>query len=1104
MLWFLLSPLRGTKEPPRLSASHPIRRAFYRHGKITAQHWLLAMLAAVAIGSALSYPTVFLAGDPTAGFTSMPHHVWTTAKSVDEQPSVQADVEMRQIWVHGSYMRALDKDVLKSALAIQQTLVGGERLTTIFPTLGDKLRSSSLSWGYHSPLMYWNNSGQAIEDDSDILRTINDQAKSASSLNVGLRPASVFAGKSFDNRRLQAADALVITLMNKFEDNVGSKWQDKMHSLTGTACPNCTLYPPNGQVSRSRLYEFSFTPLSFRENVAFGCAYGFMALYVMMSLRRIKAFHSRAGLVVTAITQITTSILASFTICGMLKINLASIPRNAYPFVVLVIGIENMFRLINAVLAYPPTTATDLRIANALGDVGPLSVATAAQNLALLWFLSRVVSPGVAAFCAFAAIATVFDSFFLLTFFVAVLMVDIRRLELQDSLHRSNARSRQRRASPSQRTWFDALVHGGLPVSTRMAGTVVTTTFVISLNYHFFEYTSDTTTLRQVFGLFKSGGGSIDQLDTFAPPPMNATLTPGEWMRMQDFDTAREVMRLVKPGAQSFVIRVFSPLIVVLSDSDRTGTLNGRAEWVEALRSFALHHLYPSAVAVVFVVAFVAVLMNFLLYSAVSDEDASEYERDRRNLSTDTISLSHRLDIVDMSCSNNECIASVGLDRTVVISRFDRNHGAYFTHSVPFEALKDQVWPPHKVVADGFGENLAIHWSDDNITLFDCKSGYGDKHVTQYPDDNASIIITFTRWFTSEEVISFFVCLTSGGRLAMINTASKTSLESRISHVPLLGATLLGPTRQGLKLITVNKNAVLSAHTFDGTSWSIQQETTLSFRTNDGSLHGAVSIKPYRNGDLDTMMITFGSEILLVDARSFALLSKLDQGIPIDLARGGVVMGETSRCTACRSPSIRSLTYVAEGPRNGCILVNATVSNGETEVSLCLKQSAEGCQTAKNLTLTQHNLPDAGTWRLLEGGAVLGMRKRETEMSRDELANRAAVRQPRHRRHVRTRFFHEETPEIWEGYSFLTNGELKTVKTESPNEATDAAHDDALYVNSAGPIVSLDAHSVAVAFGNVVKIIKTTRRGSISRASDDVTLDRHSSMSRKRFQRKAQ
>jgi hypothetical protein len=36
------------------------------------------------------------------------------------------------------------------------------------------------------------------------------------------------------------------------------------------------------------------------------------------------------------------SIVASFTICGFLKIDLARIPQEAYPFVVLVIGLENM------------------------------------------------------------------------------------------------------------------------------------------------------------------------------------------------------------------------------------------------------------------------------------------------------------------------------------------------------------------------------------------------------------------------------------------------------------------------------------------------------------------------------------------------------------------------------------------------------------------------------------------------------------------------------------------------------------------------------------------------------------------------------------------
>lgn len=393
MLWYLLSPIRRSTAPPRLPVNHPIRRAFYRHGKTTAQHWLIVMLVAVAIAMGFSYPSIFLAEGPTAGHAAYPHQAWTMARAI-EDGNTTIDVELRQIWIHGSYMEALDKRVLQKALKIQQSLLIDDTLGETIPALSDSLRTGILDRGYHSPLMYWNSSAQVLEADLDVLKTINTQKSGYSSLNVALRPASVLAGKRFKRSQLLAADALVITLMNQYEDDAGSRWQEKMKHLTQEACRNCALFPPDGHITSHRVYEFSFTPLSLKGHLALGFAYGCMAVYVLVSFRRMKAFHSRFGLVITAITQMTCSILASFTICGILKINLSTIPKNAYPFVVLVLGVENMFRLINAVLAYPPTMATELRIANALGDIGPLSVAAAAQNLAILSLLSTVVSPG--------------------------------------------------------------------------------------------------------------------------------------------------------------------------------------------------------------------------------------------------------------------------------------------------------------------------------------------------------------------------------------------------------------------------------------------------------------------------------------------------------------------------------------------------------------------------------------------------------------------------------------------------------------------------------------------------------------------------------------
>ena len=788
------------------------------------------MLVSVAIAMAVSYPTILLSENPTAGFAAYPHHVWTTAKPY-EGTSDHVDVEMRQVWIHGSYMKALEKDVLNRSLDIQQTLVREGKLTSVFPSLDEKLRSSTLSWGFHSPLMYWNNSYQIINDDDDILRTINDQSRSSSSLNVVLRPASVFAGKKFDRRKLKAADALVITLMNKVEDDAGDIWRDRMTSLTSGACDTCSLYPPDGHVTRNRVYEFSFQPLSLKEDLALTFAYSCMALYVLLSLRRIKAFHSRFGLVVTAITQMTCSILASFTICAMLKINLSMIPQNAYPFVVLVIGLENMFRIINAVLAYPPTMATELRIANALGDVGPVSVATAAQNLAILSLLARVVSPGVAAFCAFACIATLFDAFFLLTFFVAVLNVDIRRFELQDALARANQSKQRRRPSPHHHTWFDALVHGKLPFSTRMAGTAVTTTFILSLNYHFFEQKQEGTSLRQILGLLKDGPPRLDEFDTFAPPPINASLTPGQWMRMQDFDTAKEVMRLAKPGADSFVVRVFAPLIVVLAGADRTD-MDVEEAWTTALRSFAMHHFYPVAVAVVFAVAFVAVLMNFLLYSEHADDRSLNDREEGEPLHVRSAMLPHKLDIVKLSGTEKGHFVSVGLDRTIAISLFNRTSQTHHIFSLREDALSTINWPVHSVAIDDSGEWMACHCADEQILIYSVGLASFVNKPLQYPDDNPPLLFEFARLPYAEGIRVHFIVLTSGGRLATNAVDEGERRTISLPDAPLLGASMQELSSQGRRLVVATDQASIICYSWTSGEW-IQDDLALTLSSHD-------------------------------------------------------------------------------------------------------------------------------------------------------------------------------------------------------------------------------------------------------------------------------
>ncbi|KAK5164836.1 uncharacterized protein LTR77_009500 [Saxophila tyrrhenica] len=1083
MIWYLLYPLRGTTQPPRLSSNHPIRRGFYRHGRTTAQHWLVTMLVSVAIAMGFSYPTILLAENPTAGFATFPHHVWTTAKPLEGNPN-RADVEMRQVWVHGSYMKALDKGVLNNALDIQQSLVGGEPLTSNqVPSLHDKLRSSTLDWGYHSPLMYWNNSHETIDEDGDILQTINDKARSTSSLlNVALRPASVFAGKKFQRSKLIAADALVITLMNKVQDGIGAQWRKRMSSLTSS----CTLFPRDGQVTRNKVYEFSIIPLSLKENFALSIAYCCMALYVLLSLRRIKAFHSRFGLVYTAITQMTCSIMSSFTICGILKINLSMIPQNAYPFVVLVLGIENMFRLINAVVAYPPTMATELRLANALGDIGPVIVATAVQNLIMLALLSRVVSPGVAAFCVFACIAALFDVFFLLTFFIAVLNVDIRRFELQDALARANQSRPRRKPSPvHHHTWFDALVHGRLPFSTRMAGTAVTTTFILSLNYHFFEQKEKATSLRHLLQLIKNGPPMLDEFDSFAPPPINASLTPGQWMRMQDFDTAKEVMRLAKPGADSFIVRVFSPLIVVLPGADRTDVDEEEA-WSSAFRSFAVGHFYPVAVAVVFIVAFVAVLMNFLLYTDhEEDELRMDGEEEQDAVKVGSVALPHKLDIIKMFTSQKGALVTIGLDRTIAITTLDASQRAQRIMCFSGEALSTIQWPIYSTAVDDNCEWIACHCADDRILLYSCVKASFVNPSIDYPDDNPPVLFKFVRLPSLEGSQLHFLALTSGGRLATTNVDTGTSAVKRLEHSSLLGAAMQEMSTQGRRLVVFTDQAQIIAYSWIDGRWTQTVTQSLPVRTTYGRLTGRVRLEQTAELGSEVCVVITSRDVLFLDAQTFATLSQVNVD-DHDPSLAGFMLGQGKQCASCGSPALRSMALVTEGIseyERSVVTLSATTGK---DAALCLKAGDASCNPVRTAQRTTQKVENTGAWSIVNSQAVLGLRKQHHEQFNGAAPPRPSVRS---RRTKRSKPQSEEIDLAWEAYRLSIDGSLDAVQVLA-SDSTDAGPDNSLYVSNAGPAVAIDGQTIAVAFGNTVKVITSTRRGSMVRRATGRTFER--------------
>lgn len=137
----------------------------------------------------------------------------------------------------------------------------------------------------------------------------------------------------------------------------------------------------------------------------------------------------------------------------------------------------------NAVMDTPDELPTVVRIANALGEVGFLSTVAVATDVGLLVIVAHFSVPAVREFCAFAAIALVMDFILHLTYFLAVLSVDVRRLELQDFLERTDlsktdGKWENRAPSPKKPTQNinAAFLTQAWPVSTRLAGSAIVST----------------------------------------------------------------------------------------------------------------------------------------------------------------------------------------------------------------------------------------------------------------------------------------------------------------------------------------------------------------------------------------------------------------------------------------------------------------------------------------------------------------------------------------------------------------------------------------------------------------------------------------------------
>jgi hypothetical protein len=759
----------------------------------------------------------------------------------------------------------------------------------------------------------------------------------------------------------------------------------------------------------------------------------------------------------------------------------------------------------NGVLAYPPQTSTTLRISGALGDVGHLSLAATGQNLAILWLLHKVVSPGVQAFCVFAAAALIFDFFLHLIFFVAVLSVDVRRMELQDSIEKVNENIGKRRRSKAQkRYWLDALLQGQLPFSSRIAFPAVFICFILGLNIQFSDSDSlgriIVQTLMDLRGQLKQS--LPESLPAFAPS-VNQARTPQTWLRLQNHKTAEEVIKFVKPNGHTIIARIYDPLAIVLKGSDRS-LISSRSITLPFLWQNVNRHIYPFLLTIIFAIGVVTLLMQYLLWNEMLDDD-DEGVHSKSSLAIKRLPHAHGLDVFRMAVSGKCHVLAVDYSRHTSIHYFNRGSQTWSMIPLPTFNLPIPFWPNSFLAIDDTGTYAAFANSDGWIAFWHMQQ----RKLIQFKQlphwNQRPLVFQLISLDPSTPAKVALVVVLPDGQITMLNIQDKSEpINERI----------LGPGKGSLShgIIARTPNGIFAIvsslhHGMYIITLSIGDTEILSM-SDPRLLNMKNDRVKYLTAapNLSIIAAVRDQNADLIDLSTRLLLHRISlPGINTKSLR--VLHSIPSICQTCQSAAVRSISLVyTEFTTKDCVMKTFTAGTNEVNSSICLRPTtnSEGtCQGLYAATESNYRVTSPGQWEATNEQVVIGIRSSvftdKSNVNTETNANSyVPISSFSRKNSASTSFLSRSTQALTYRYSDTQKlrppqsrtPQAGTAATKSTRDSTDAWEvwslsstgeydvaqlfidiDTDLYVARAGLLLPLGKRSLAVALGNVIQVV---------------------------------
>ncbi|KAK6907323.1 hypothetical protein I203_101315 [Kwoniella mangroviensis CBS 8507] len=443
--------------------------------------------------------------------------------------------------------------------------------------------------------------------------------------------------------------------------------------------------------------------------------YAILFTTLIAQLSNASKVHSRFGLAFTGVVQLCCSSVMSFSVLALLGWNgwgasmkQSSLPTYVLPFVIVVVGAENMSTLTKAIFSIPFTHSVPVRIGLGLSKVGTTIALTSLTDLLVLGVVWLCVNlQPVREFCLFAAVVIITDWFMLHTFFLTVLSIDAQRLELADVLasnggppvspvHQTSYSDDHAEGKQSGFNWRKLL-----RARTTKSGSLVLLLMTVGLLYWLTErHRTSLNTTASLYGYTPTSSSSTTTSLLATPTPFITKSTD-----LFNLNPAERLWRSLNPLGWSY-IKVFVPPASILvlprsGHSMRPADIRKLSLPTSRLLLPRLRPLFYLFKVVILPQAITAGALYALLLYLLKDADLLDAQRDRlgrvddeqqqgnetdsspngylknpllEKVKVNMLPCSHESDIDLISTSPDGLIAlTVGIDNTICLWRFSES-----------------------------------------------------------------------------------------------------------------------------------------------------------------------------------------------------------------------------------------------------------------------------------------------------------------------------------------------------------------------------------------------------------------------------------------------